>query len=226
MRPTTDPGIVSTNGDITHGMARWQRQSMRQTSVQRSAPPAGGRASPRPSWPIGQGSAGSGSLRSRRATTGPRSARFLPSPVSRTSICTPDPQGRRHRPAAPGSRPRTRRGPSAPRSSGVTSPSRYVSSPARSPTCALSTSPPTSAPGWRSLRAPATPGGTPCSRRRPAGSADACRSAPPGWTRAEPLDQWWFPAFEPVLAARTFQRTPPELSVHGIWLDPRALEVA
>ena len=48
----------------------------------------------------------------------------------------------------------------------------------------------------------------------------------PGWTRAEPLDQWWFPAFEPVLAARTFQRTPPELSVHGIWLDPRALEVA
>ena len=130
MRPTTDPGIVSTNGDITHGMARWQRQSMRQTSVQRSAPRAGGGASHRPSWPIGQGSAGSGSLLSRRATTGPRSARFLPSPVSRTSICTPDPQGRQHRPAAPGSRPRTRRGPSAPRSSGVTSPSRYVSSPA------------------------------------------------------------------------------------------------
>jgi transcriptional regulator with XRE-family HTH domain len=49
---------------------------------------------------------------------------------------------------------------------------------------------------------------------------------PPAWTRAEPLDQWWFPAFEPVLAARTFQRTPPELSVNGIWLDPRALEVA
>lgn len=48
--------------------------------------------------------------------------------------------------------------------------------------------------------------------------------APPAWTNVAPLKSWWFPVPDPVLTARTFQRTPVELSVRGIWLDGSALE--
>lgn len=61
-----------------------------------------------------------------------------------------------------------------------------------------------------------------------AATARACRQrgiAAPAWTAAEPLTQWWFPVFDPVLAARTIQRTPPDLASRGIWLDERALAV-
>lgn len=47
----------------------------------------------------------------------------------------------------------------------------------------------------------------------------------PAWTHVLPLDVWWFPVFDPVLAARTMQRTPPAFAARGIWLDARALEV-
>lgn len=47
----------------------------------------------------------------------------------------------------------------------------------------------------------------------------------PEWTRTRPLASWWFPVFDPVLTARTIQRTPAALSSKGIWLDERALQV-
>jgi hypothetical protein len=47
----------------------------------------------------------------------------------------------------------------------------------------------------------------------------------PAWTNPPPLDSWWFPVFDPLLAARTIQRTPIDLSLRGIWLDGRALQV-
>ena len=56
----------------------------------------------------------------------------------------------------------------------------------------------------------------------------ACRQASvaaPGWTRTPPLASWWFPVFDPVLTARTMQRTPAEFAARGIWLDERALAV-
>lgn len=56
----------------------------------------------------------------------------------------------------------------------------------------------------------------------------ACRHASvtaPGWTRTPPLASWWFPVFDPVLTARTMQRTPADLASKGIWLDERALAV-
>lgn len=56
----------------------------------------------------------------------------------------------------------------------------------------------------------------------------ACRRASvaePAWARTEPLASWWFPVFDPVLAARTMQRTPAEFAARGIWLDERALAV-
>lgn len=46
----------------------------------------------------------------------------------------------------------------------------------------------------------------------------------PAWTNVAPLTPWWFPAADPVLDARTIQRTPIDLSIKGIWLDERALE--
>ena len=46
----------------------------------------------------------------------------------------------------------------------------------------------------------------------------------PAWTRTEPLTSWWFPVEDPILTARTMQRTPIDLSVRGIWLDAKALE--
>lgn len=49
---------------------------------------------------------------------------------------------------------------------------------------------------------------------------------PPQWTRTQPLPSWWFPVFDPVLAARTMQRTPIDFAARGIWLDSRALEAA
>lgn len=55
-----------------------------------------------------------------------------------------------------------------------------------------------------------------------------CRQAsvtPPEWTRARPLTSWWFPVFDPLLTARTIQRTPADLAAKGIWLDERALGV-
>ena len=56
----------------------------------------------------------------------------------------------------------------------------------------------------------------------------ACRQAripAPAWTDAPPLRSWWFPVFDPILTARTMQRTPVDLAARGIWLDARALEV-
>lgn len=47
---------------------------------------------------------------------------------------------------------------------------------------------------------------------------------PPAWSRVPALRTWWFPAADPVLDARTMQRTPIDLSIKGIWLDERALE--
>lgn len=49
--------------------------------------------------------------------------------------------------------------------------------------------------------------------------------AAPSWTRVPPLPSWWFPVPDPVLTARTMQRTPIDLSVLGIWLDGAALEI-
>lgn len=56
-----------------------------------------------------------------------------------------------------------------------------------------------------------------------------CRRAgirPPGWTTVQPLTTWWFPVSDRLLVARTMQRTPIDLSVLGIWLDAKALEVS
>ena len=56
----------------------------------------------------------------------------------------------------------------------------------------------------------------------------ACRKAgvrAPEWTRTRPLASWWFPVYDPILTARTMQRTPVDLSTKGIWLDERALQV-
>ena len=47
----------------------------------------------------------------------------------------------------------------------------------------------------------------------------------PAWTNVAPLPSWWFPVPDPILTARTMQRTPIDLSVRGIWLDAGALEV-
>lgn len=48
----------------------------------------------------------------------------------------------------------------------------------------------------------------------------------PGWTRVPPLRTFWFPDDDPILTARTMQRTPVDLRNKGIWLDARALETA
>lgn len=56
----------------------------------------------------------------------------------------------------------------------------------------------------------------------------ACRKAgvrAPQWTRTPALPTWWFPVYDPILTARTIQRTPVDLSNVGIWLDERALQV-
>lgn len=61
-----------------------------------------------------------------------------------------------------------------------------------------------------------------------AATGRACRTAgvqAPDWTRTPPLPSWWFPVYDPVLTARTMQRTPVDLSTMGIWLDERALQV-
>lgn len=58
--------------------------------------------------------------------------------------------------------------------------------------------------------------------------ARTCRKVgvtPPAWTQVPPLASWWFPVFDPVLVARTFQRTPVDFAALGIWLDERALQV-
>ncbi|MEQ1785505.1 MAG: helix-turn-helix domain-containing protein [Acidimicrobiales bacterium] len=48
----------------------------------------------------------------------------------------------------------------------------------------------------------------------------------PNWTRVPPLRTFWFPDDDPILTARTMQRTPLDLRNKGIWLDARALETA
>jgi hypothetical protein len=46
----------------------------------------------------------------------------------------------------------------------------------------------------------------------------------PQWTDIEGVEPWWFPALvDKTLIPLTVQRTPPELSSKGIWLDERAL---
>ncbi|MEZ5167050.1 MAG: hypothetical protein R2695_11385 [Acidimicrobiales bacterium] len=46
----------------------------------------------------------------------------------------------------------------------------------------------------------------------------------PAWTNFDTLEQWWFPAGETILRARTMQRTPVDFQRLGIWLDAAALE--
>jgi hypothetical protein len=46
------------------------------------------------------------------------------------------------------------------------------------------------------------------------------------WTKVPPLPRFWFPDDDPILNARTMQRTPLDLRNKGIWLDGRALETA
>lgn len=49
----------------------------------------------------------------------------------------------------------------------------------------------------------------------------------PAWTNVRPLPSWWFPLLaDPILTARTMQRTPIDFSTRGIWLDANALETA
>lgn len=48
----------------------------------------------------------------------------------------------------------------------------------------------------------------------------------PMWTKVPPLPRFWFPDDDPILNARTMQRTPLDLRNKGIWLDGRALETA
>lgn len=48
----------------------------------------------------------------------------------------------------------------------------------------------------------------------------------PIWTRVPPLERFWFPDDDPILNARTMQRTPLDLRNKGIWLDGQALETA
>jgi hypothetical protein len=48
----------------------------------------------------------------------------------------------------------------------------------------------------------------------------------PRWTKVPPLRTFWFPDDDPILNARTMQRTPLDLRNKGIWLDGRALETA
>ena len=49
----------------------------------------------------------------------------------------------------------------------------------------------------------------------------------PNWTDIEGVEPWWFPALvDKTLIPLTIQRTPPELSSKGIWLDERALASA
>jgi y4mF family transcriptional regulator len=48
----------------------------------------------------------------------------------------------------------------------------------------------------------------------------------PRWTKVPPLQTFWFPDEDPILDARTMQRTPIDLRNKGIWLDGRALETA
>jgi Ribbon-helix-helix protein, copG family len=58
----------------------------------------------------------------------------------------------------------------------------------------------------------------------------ACRERgieAPAWTSAPPLPSWWFPLLaDPVLTARTMQRTPVDFAARGIWLEAKALETA
>lgn len=48
----------------------------------------------------------------------------------------------------------------------------------------------------------------------------------PAWTSVPPLRTFWFPDDDPILTARTVQRTPIDLRNKGIWLDGQALESA
>lgn len=47
----------------------------------------------------------------------------------------------------------------------------------------------------------------------------------PTWADPTPLPTWWFPLLaDPILTARTMQRTPIDVAARGIWLDANALE--
>lgn len=49
---------------------------------------------------------------------------------------------------------------------------------------------------------------------------------PPLWSRKPTLPQWWWPAGESVLAARTVARTPIDFKRVGIWFDERNFTTA
>jgi hypothetical protein len=47
----------------------------------------------------------------------------------------------------------------------------------------------------------------------------------PAWADPTPLPTWWFPLLaDPILTARTMQRTPVDFAARGIWLDAGALD--
>lgn len=48
----------------------------------------------------------------------------------------------------------------------------------------------------------------------------------PPWTRPPPLASWWFVDPLPMLAARTMQRTAPDLACVGIWIDHGSFSTA
>lgn len=50
--------------------------------------------------------------------------------------------------------------------------------------------------------------------------------ARPDWTYVEPLRSWWFVDDNPLLVARTLQRTAPDFATIGIWLDDAAFATA
>lgn len=79
----------------------------------------------------------------------------------------------------------------------------------------------------RFLAAPASTGDTRWDTLLAAVVSRECRLRglpAPSWTKVPPLESWWFPDPDPVLTARTMQRTPVDLHVKGIWLDGKALE--
>lgn len=82
----------------------------------------------------------------------------------------------------------------------------------------------------RLLRAPNTTGNRRWDVLIAAAVARECRLGgieAPKWTDVEGLEPWWFPVLiDETLLPLTIQRTPPELSSKGIWLDELALTAA
>ena len=81
----------------------------------------------------------------------------------------------------------------------------------------------------RLLRAPSSTGSRRWDALLAASIGRVCRLAGverQTWTCPAPLDAWWFVDDTPGSAARTIQRTPPDLACIGIWLDASAFVTA